>query len=317
MKLSTIIGAFTTAKTTKSQPATLEWYGYQFAAFEEWLVAKGHGEDLPLEPETIDAFLAHEMKELKPSSVHGRWRALKALYNWLVDRRKLARDDNPMDSIEEPSVPDTEPRHTVFEEFKQLLDSIPQVSWVDARDRLAITSFFLTGLRVSELVGLKLQDYDTRNSIIRITRQKGGDGNFVPMLPSVSDAFITYIYSRPETNSEYVFVSSDGAGNVRTQIDKEGNTITQVLTRSGMYQRLRDLSEKAAIERINPHAFRHGLAMHLQNIEGAPTSLIQGILRHKDERTTRTRYARWNPSGISLQFDEKMGKVDALLRKRK
>lgn len=316
MKFSDACERFLTAKSTRHTTATREWYNYQFAAFQSWLAAQRLEDSIEIEPETIDMFLDAQKKLLSPSSLNGRWRALKALYIWLVARKKISSDDNPMPLIEEPVVPKTEPRYAAFDEFLKLLDSIPQLTWLNARDRLAVTTFFLSGLRVTELVNLQISDYDITKMAIRVDRQKGGDANVVPMLQSISDAFITYIYSRPEHPDPHVFLASDGAGGILGTPQKDGSTRYH-LTRNGMYQRLSALCEKAGVERINPHAFRHGLAMHLQNTAGANTSLIQRMLRHKDERTTRDIYARWDITGVSSQYVEKMGSVDALLRGRK
>lgn len=308
MKLTDAVKAFEIAKTTKLQPASKAWYGYQFLAFERWLSSEKNSADLPLDPETIDAFLAHEkhVSKLKPSSIHGRWRALKVLYMWLVSRKRIPSDQNPILDVEEPSVPRLEPRHAVLDEFITLLDSIPMITWIDSRDRLAITTFFMAGLRISELVELRIQDFDITKRVIRIRTQKGGDANIVPMAQAVCDAFIEYIYNRPEYPDEHVFLSSNGSGG-----------ITGVLTRNGMYQRIQRLCERAEIPPINPHAFRHGLAMYLLNTSGANTALIQRMLRHKDERTTRQIYARWDLTGVSAQFDEKILAIDTMLKGRK
>lgn len=315
MKFSDAVDKFLTAKSTRHSPATHDWYVYQFSAFQQWLKANSYEDSIEIDADTIDLFLAEEKKRLAASSLNGRWRALRAIYLWLVARRRLAADANPMALVEAPAVPEHEPRYAALEEFLKLLNSIPQISWVDARDRLAVTTFFLSGLRVTELVNLRIQDYDITKMVIRVQRQKGGDANTVPMLQSVCDAFIAYIYSRPEFPDEHVFLSSDGMGGITGAPQKDGTT-RHHLTRNGMYQRIALLCKRAGIEKINPHAFRHGLAMHLLNSAGANTALIQRMLRHKDERTTRQTYARWDITGVSSQFEEKMSSVDAILRGR-
>ena len=316
MKLSDACEKFLTAKSTRHSQATRDWYGYQFAAFAAWLNAHNHADTVDIEPETIDLFLKEEKSHLAPSSLHGRWRALKALYLWLVARRKISADANPMPLIEQPVVPAKPPRYAALDEFLKLLDSIPQITWVDARDRLAVTTFFLAGLRVTELVSLTIQDFDIPKLAIRVARQKGGDANVVPMLQAVCDSFIAYIYTRPEHPDPHVFLSSDGSGGIAGAVQDDGS-VHYHLTRNGMYQRLRRLCENAGVERINPHAFRHGLAMHMRNSAGADTALISRMLRHKDERTTREIYARWDITGVSSQFVEAMGDVEAVLRGRK
>lgn len=316
MKFSDAVNAFLTAKSTKHTQATHDWYGYQFSAFSTWLADHNQPDAIEIEPELIDQFLAEQKPKLSASSLHGRWRALKALYLWLVGRRKLPPDANPISLVEEPTVPTHEPRHAALDEFLKLLDSIPQISWIDARDRLAVTTFFLAGLRITELIELKLSDFDISKNVLRINRQKGGDGNTVPMLASVADAFIAYIYNRPEHPDPHVFLSCDGAGGI-VGFSQEDGTTRYHMTRSGMYQRIRKLCQRAGIQQINPHAFRHGLAMHLLNNAGANTALIQRMLRHKDERTTRQIYARWDITGVSNQFEEKMHNVDAMLRKKR
>ena len=92
--------------------------------------------------------------ELRPSTVHARFRALRALLNFLERRRKVDRAENPIHLVDAPSVPTEIRRHTVAE-VDTLLAAIGSSSCLDHRDRLIVPLLDVFRVAVGELVGLR------------------------------------------------------------------------------------------------------------------------------------------------------------------
>lgn len=271
---------------------TLEWYEDMLLVYGEFLKTRNL-ESVEVAPGIIQIYLAQDAARLAPATIHARWRSLSSLYNWLFDMELIAK--NPMKKVGEPKVPKRQPKTAKLEEYLTLLESIPSTNWIGCRDRLAVQTLFLTGVRVSGLLGLQREDYDLNQQVLRV-RNKGGDDMLIPLLPPVIDAFVQFIFVRPAWTNDRLFLSDDSHGNVRGE-----------LTVSGFQQRLIYLCRKAGIRHLNPHSFRHGLATYLLNSKGADMSLIQRILGHKKMSTTSEIYAGWNIDGVSRQYVNLMG----------
>lgn len=280
---------------------TLEWYEDMLQAFGKFL-EKRSLESIDVAPGIIQIYLAQDVGRLAPATIHARWRSLSSFYGWLLEMELITK--NPMLKVGEPKVPKRQPRTAKLEEYITLLESIPTNNWIGCRDRLAVQTLFLTGVRISGLLGLQREDYDLTQNVLRV-RIKGGDDMLIPLLPPVIDAYIQYIYVRPPWTTEHLFLSSDGGGNVRGRI-----------RRDGFRQRLIYLCDRAGIRYLNPHSFRHGLATYLLNSKGADMSLIQRILGHKKMTTTSEIYAAWAIDGVARQYIDLMG-TTGTLKKRK
>lgn len=293
MTLEDATTLFIAAKQSRGlSQTTLRWYSDHIRVFARWLEASEWIQRGWFCPEAIEAFLeAERVRGLSDASIAGHFRALSALFKWLRKRRHLPRDmELPTEMMEAPKVPERQKPHVKPSEFEALLDSIPYLTWVNYRDRLAINTMFLCGIRRAEVVNLHIADYDLEAECLHVRNGKGGDDRYVPLLAPVIDAFVDYMVVRPEWDGPEVFLACcnrrpDG-----------------VLTGNGLLQRLRVLCRKAEMRSLNPHAFRHGLAIHLLNDKGAQMSLIQRILGHKKLTTTSEVYAKWQMTGIQAQY---------------
>lgn len=295
MDASSLLARFLVAKTAAGlSPHTLAWYRLEISAF---LRFPQPSDDLP-SPETIDAYLAHRRGPNngrpgnQPATVAGHHRALSSFFSWLVQRRVITAAENPMPLVAKPRVPKKEPRQVGIADFERLVRSLPRATWVDYRDRLAIVTLFLTAVRVAELVGLSIDDYDFAESTLLVRRGKGGDARRVPMLPVIKVEFAAYMMTRPAWPGREVFLAADGAT----------LGVSNALTISGFRQMLKRRCARAGVDYLNPHAFRHGLAMYLLNDKGAEMSLIQRILGHKMLQTTAAIYARWRDDGVAMRY---------------
>lgn len=277
---------------------TIEWYRSEIVRFFAWLRANSLQNGNWLRPEVIELYLAADRRDEaagkrgnSPFTIAGHWRALKGFFAWLVERGYI--DRSPIDLVPKPKTPSHEPRRVALEDYVLLLDSIPQENWIDLRDRLIVTTFFLCGVRREECARLEAKHYRTSEHLLRV-RGKGDKDRLVPLLPAVERAFVAYLFARPAWDDARLFLAADGGGNPNG-----------VITGGGIYQMLRRRSRAAGLATLNPHAFRHGLAMYLLN-EGGDMSLVQKVLGHSQISTTAKHYAQWLTQGMLREFVDKM-----------
>ncbi len=275
-------------------PKTLEWYGYQLRGYHRWLTEVG--ERNILARRTIERYLnARRDAGLQPNSVAGAHRSLRVFYAWLVERGYIAQ--SPVAEIKIKKSQRKVPRRALLEDYERLLNSIEPNNWVDLRDRFLIKVLFLCGVRVGEAVALAVDDVDVRSKLLAVNRGKTG-GRLVPLLPAVIDEFIAYLYARPPVERAELFLSAHGDKSVRG-----------LITTNGVRQMLRRRCRAAGIPYLNPHSFRHGLAMYLLN-RGGDMSMAQRILGHSRIQTTAENYAQWITEDLSREFAEKMTGVN-------
>jgi integrase len=274
-------------------PATVIWYASEVNRFLAWLTANRltNGDWLSLP--TIERYLA-ESRTLDgnaPATVATHYRGLKGFFGWLQTRGYI--DANPLAAMPPPKVPRTEPRRASLQDYLLLLDSLPATTWIGLRDRLIVTTLFLCGIRRGECAGLKVADYRLSEHLLAVDGKTGP--RLVPLLPAVEKAFIAYRFNRPAYPAAGLFLSANGNG------EPDG-----VLLPGGIYQMLRRHCLTAGVPRLNPHSFRHGLAMLLLNERHADMSLVQKVLGHSQIATTAARYAEWLTAGMSAEFTAKM-----------
>jgi integrase/recombinase XerC len=281
---------------------TIDWYRSEINRFFAWLRSENLNNGNWLRAEIIERYLAADRKEIdlpngkrkranSPFTIAGHYRALKGFFAWLADRKFI--DVSPLEGIPKPKTPNREPRRVALEDYVVLLDSIPSGDWIDLRDRLIITTFFLCGIRRAECAGLKAADYRTHQHLL-LVHGKGDKDRLVPLLPAVERSLVAYLFARPHWDDARLFLAANGAGNPNG-----------VILSGGIYQMLRRRSRAAGLRNLNPHAFRHGLAMYLLN-EGGDMSLVQKILGHSQISTTARHYAQWLTEGMMREFAEKM-----------
>lgn len=294
MELTELIDCFIEERKAAGLSAkTLDWYKVQLTMYYRWLSATGAA-DL-LARRTVERYLnARRDEGLAPTSVAGAHRALRVFYAWLVERAYIEK--SPLDGMKLRKPARKVPRRALLDDYERLLNSIDPTTWVDLRDRLLIKTLFLCGVRVSEAVGLAVSDIDVTAKLLAVNRGKTG-GRLVPVLPAVIEEFLAYLYARPRVERAELFLSAHGDLSARG-----------LLTTNGVRQMLRRRCRAAGIPYLNPHSFRHGLAMYLLN-RGGDMSMAQRILGHSRIQTTAENYAQWITEDLSREFAEKMAGV--------
>lgn len=181
---------------------------------------------------------------------------------------------NPMTNIESPKVTKSLPHFLTIEEIMQLLD-IDLKNAYAYRNKAMLELMYATGVRVSELVNLKIQDLDLTNNIVRILG-KGNKERLIPLGDYATAAVSIYI--RDYRNkilknkySDYIFLNNRG----------------EKMTRVGFFKIIKKQAELKNIKTfISPHTLRHSFATHLLN-HGADLRSIQELLGHSDITTTQ------------------------------
>lgn len=275
---------------------TVAWYAEQFAAFDRWRLGRGLADALP-DADALDAYIADQhLAGHRPSTVHARFRSLRALCNWLQRRKKIEAADNPFVLLapdDAPAVPQEIRRHISVAEVDRLLAVMAGRSWLDARDRLIVLLLFYSGLRVSELCGLDVADVDSVRCevLVRWQYAKGEKSRVVPCVEDVRPALASYLYSRPAHDAALLLASDGYAG------------VTGRLTREGVRQMLIRRCQAAEIEYYNPHAFRHGFAMWLLN-SGARLTTVSTAMGHSDTAITSKTYAHTTTVTVRREYEE-------------
>ncbi len=196
---------------------------------------------------------------------------IKNYHKFLIQNEYIK--DNVSKSIERPNVTKKLPNVLTVDEVTKLLD-IKEDTVFDIRNKCMLELLYGTGLRISELLSLTLNDIDTINATVRCVG-KGDKERIVP----INDYII-------ESLGDYLKVRSELLKNKNTKelfLNKDGNN----LTRKGFFKILKKmLLEKGLNTNISPHTLRHSFATHLLE-HGADLRVIQEMLGHSDISTTR------------------------------
>jgi integrase/recombinase XerD len=183
-------------------------------------------------------------------------------------------DKNPAADIEMPKIPKRLPNHLGVGDIDRILGAIEANTPRHIRDYSMISVMYATGLRVSELVALKMDDVDSARGFLS-TLGKGSKERVIPIGEMAVAAIARYLSeARTEllkgTESDFLFVARRG----------------QPLTRQAFFKLLKSYARLAGIEKdVSPHQIRHSFATHL--IEGgADLRALQVLLGHSDLSST-------------------------------
>ena len=217
-------------------------------------------------------FLEFIYKTQNSSSVSRILSTLRTFYKYLVRDGKIQK--NPFSSIKNPKQPKKILEILDEQEVREFLESIPSSSYLELRDKAMFELLYACGIRVSEIVDLKLSDIDFDEGLIRFIG-KGNKERITPIGDSAKDCLEKYIRAarynlERERKSENVFLNRNG----------------QKLTRQGFWKILKKYAGKANVSKnLYPHLFRHSYATHMLE-RGADLRIVQELLGHSSISTT-------------------------------
>ncbi|HEY1181134.1 MAG TPA: site-specific tyrosine recombinase XerD [Rhodocyclaceae bacterium] len=256
---------------------TLSSYRTDLKLFARWLEAE-RSTLLRVDGATVNAYLAYLHSGEKKISANSQRRlhsTLRRFYQWLLAENRVRID--PMLDIERPMKTPRFPKTLSEAQVEALLEAPDVNTPRGLRDRALFELLYATGLRVSELVNLKLFELSLHDGVVR-TRGKGNKERLVPLGQEAAAWLHRYlIEARPELlegqTSDHVFVG-EGTGTG--------------LTRQMAWVLIKKHALTAGIpsEKISPHVLRHAFATHLLN-HGADLRVVQLLLGHADISTTQ------------------------------
>jgi integrase/recombinase XerD len=253
---------------------TVEAYGRDLAKFRRWCAEDGLDEASGLESRHILKYLVSLAgARLAVRSQARNLVALRGMFKHLRAERYVDRD--PTADIELPRVGRPLPEVLTLDEVEALLRAPGEKGERALRDTAMLETLYATGLRVSELVGLKLRDVNLAEGYLS-TMGKGKKQRLVPMGDEARGRVSTYLESsRPRfdrgRNAPALFLTHHG----------------RAMTRQGFWKLLRGYAIVAGIsKRISPHKLRHSFATHLLE-RGADLRAVQAMLGHADIGTTQ------------------------------
>ncbi len=228
---------------------------------------------IKISDETLQQFIYTVAKELNPRSQARIISGLKSFFNYLVFEDY--RNDNPLELIEAPKTGRKLPDTLSLQEIDALIETIDLSTNEGERNRAMLETLYGCGLRVSELISLKISDLFFDEGFIKITG-KGNKERFVP-IGSLTQKYID-IY-RNAVRSHLVI--KKGAEDTLF-LNRRGNQ----LTRAMVFTIIKDLAQKMGLKKnISPHTLRHSFATHLLE-NGADLRSIQLMLGHESITTT-------------------------------
>jgi integrase/recombinase XerD len=254
--------------------ASLASYRRDLNAWLGWLGAHGVEGLLAATRGDVEAFLAAQFRaRAKASSIGRRLSTLRRFYRFQAAQGALAAD--PTLRIRSPRLPRRLPKHLSEREVEVLLGAPDTATTLGLRDRAMLETLYATGLRVSELTGLRLAQLSFQMGLVRVLG-KGGKERLVPLGEEALAWLQRYLAGARPTL----------AGRART--DALFLTARHApLTRQAFWHAIKRYAIRAGIAaaKVSPHTLRHAFATHLLN-HGADLRVVQLLLGHADITTT-------------------------------
>lgn len=228
---------------------------------------------LAVRADDIEAYLAYRVDlGLKSRSTARSISALKRFYQYFVREKAIA--DSPMVNIAQPKAGQSLPKTLSEAEVEALLAAPDIEDAMGLRDKAMLELLYATGLRVTELVGLRMEQINLRQAVVFV-KGKGNKERLVPLGEEAMywlEQFLKVGRSQMIKHAtDFVFPSKRGIG----------------MTRQTFWHRIKHYAILASVESpLSPHTLRHAFATHLLN-HGADLRVVQMMLGHSDLSTTQ------------------------------
>ncbi len=208
----------------------------------------------------------------KPATIARKISSLKQFLEYLTKRKIISR--NPSAAFSAPRIARYHPQYLSPREVETILENIDTSSVMGKRDRAAIELLYGSGLRISELISVKISDLELEAGFLRVMG-KGGKQRLVPMgdlsIKMINEYMANQLSEIPRESSNCLFL----------------NRFSKSFSRVGMWKMIKKRVIQAGISKpVTPHTFRHSFATHLLE-GGADLRVVQEMLGHADISTTQ------------------------------
>ncbi len=218
----------------------------------------------------LNSYILHlEKKGFSPSSVARNIASIKAFMLYLLKNGHISSD--PSERIKAPKVDAKPPRTLNLDQINQLLDMPDLSTKKGIRDKAMLEILYATGMKVSEIIGIKVSDINLKSRFISCGSRRERN---IPFGKTCKKAIEAYLEIRQnafnKNNLDYLFLNFSG----------------NKLTRQGFWKILKEYSDKMGLEDISPNVIRHSFATHMID-NGADLESLQEFLGHSDLSSTQ------------------------------
>ena len=260
------------AQTKKSSANTIASYMRDIKKFNSFISANGNS-FLSVSKKTVNSYISRMQQDGQAvSSVLRSIASLRAFYHYLIDIGKLS--ENPVDGVKSPKLPERNISVLTSRETDLLLNQPVSVGFKGCRDKAMLELLYATGLKVTELIALKLSDLNLDDCII--TCGSGTKKRTITLGGIAVNALAEYLPMRQnnihiDDSNDCLFVNISGGS----------------MSRQGFWKIIKFYADKAKIKKdITPGTLRHSFAVHLIE-NGADVSAVQEMLGHTAEFSTK------------------------------
>lgn len=255
---------------------TVGAYRRDLDGYRDWLTAEGIDDTADITPAVVDRFIAARASAEPQPAATSLARLQSSVRGW---HRFLAREgieaDDPTGRLRPPKTPRRLPKALTIDQVERLLAAPSAEEPLGIRDRALLELLYATGARVSEAVGLDVDDM-AHGEVLRL-RGKGSKERIVPVgsyARAAVDAYLTRV--RPE-------LAAKGRASARLFLGARGAP----LSRQSAWLVIRSAAERAQLTtEVSPHTLRHSFATHLLQ-GGADVRVVQELLGHSSVATTQ------------------------------
>ena len=251
--------------------ATLSAYRSDLSGFSRWIAGRGVGIEEARRLDVLD-FL-NEHAHWPPRTIARRLSALRRFYQHLEREGRIS--SNPCDRIDAPRLGRPLPGVLTEQEVERLLAAPDIETAIGIRDRAMLEVLYATGLRVSELVGLRSEQVNLLQGVVRVIG-KGGKERLVPL----GEPAVAWLERMHESSRTEILGAKHGSALFPTARGR-------AMTRQAFWHLVKRYAARAGIARdVSPHTLRHAFATHLLD-HGADLRVVQMLLGHRDISTTQ------------------------------
>ena len=251
---------------------------------EEFAAFLGENSVTAVEYPDLRRFLAQlKGRNLKPRTLARKLSSLRSFFKYL--QREDVIQSNPDKLLVTPKLDKPLPHFMSEEETVQLIEAPRKGKFNSLRDKAIFEILYFTGIRVSELVGLNVDDVDFIGNIIKVLG-KGKKERIVPIGDQALNVLKAYVDQR-KVNNKFIFVNKGGT---RLSDRSVRNIINKYILEQSMAQH------------VTPHMFRHSFATHLLN-HGADLRSVQELLGHVNLSTTQI-YTHLTTEKLKKVYDQ-------------
>jgi integrase/recombinase XerD len=268
---------------------TLEAYGHDLETYHGYISGSKLGDWSRVKRDHVMQFMLGERKRgCEASTIARRLVAIKLFHRFLVRERMLKEDISSV--LESPKLWKRLPHFLTPAEMDAILNAPDLKTSTGIRDKAILECLYATGMRVSEIAGMKLPDVNFESAFVRCIG-KGSKERIVPLGRKAIEACELYIRKvRPKQKplTEHIFLGNRHKG----------------LSRVAIWGLIKKNAKLAGIQKsITPHTFRHSFATHLLE-RGADLRIVQELLGHSDISTTQiyTHVSRDRLKGVHAKY---------------